>query len=86
MSYTARMSLDSVVRFRIPRTDLDRLSDVAKRSGLSVSDIIRQATVDYVRKAEVAGKFEIPISPKPSGLLIAAESQAAYGSQKKKVP
>ena len=79
MSYTGFMSLDAVVRFRIPKPYLDRLNDVSKRSGLSVSDTLRQAPLDYVRRAEAAGKFEIPIEESPSGLLVAAEGQVPYG-------
>jgi len=60
MVYGCAMSLGSALRFRLDGPTRERLNAVARRSGVGMSLLIRQAVMDYVETAERTG--QLPIS------------------------
>jgi hypothetical protein len=85
------MALRAYVPVRLSQATRARLEAIAAQSGLSVSDLVRRATEEFLDEIEAKG--EITISMKGKNVAAfhgqihdnrrVAESRAEYGTKKK---
>jgi hypothetical protein len=81
MRYIAYMAMRDSISIRFPNAVREDLEQIARSSGLTAADLIRLATVDYIRRAHEDGSLSIPL---PRLGLVAERAAEPYGAKQKK--